>query len=405
MPGGPHDRQRFRAPCTIRPGKKRPDSKACQPNRLEARKLASYLASRSLSRRSFLKGAAAGAGAAVAFKAGFLTQTPRARAAQPAERHRSWVWQFPDDGNPYQIRETLAYTGMAVMLKTHDGGEFMRRWSDAPPSIGARRKCAPRPPSSKRTACRFTPGAWSKGWTRYARPASAATCWPTARAALTLDLEPKEGKNYWQAGTEEARAFGNELRRLRPKRYIIVAPDPRPWQLDAVPMAQFAAFSNEIAPQTYWNTFHTEGNRDMFASRGRFVDRADMTPEWWLDQNVRDLGQYNLPIRPIGQGAAPADEWRRFIGRARQSQHACHRPMASRHRDAGRVRRVPRRSAAGARARPRRATAATGRHRRHRTRAGSETCTDGIGLAPLRHDLAAAAALSDWRNEDGSVMA
>jgi hypothetical protein len=136
--------------------------------------------------------------------------------------------------------------------------------------------------------------------------------------SLTLDLEPKEGKNYWQGGTEEARAFGNELRRLQPGARIIVAPDPRPWQLDQVPMAQFAAFANEIAPQTYWTTFHTEGNRDMFASRGRFVDRADMTPEWWLDQNLRDFGQYNLPIRPIGQGAAPAEEWRRFIGHASQ---------------------------------------------------------------------------------------
>ena len=105
-------------------------------------------------------------------------------------------------------------------------------------------------------------------------------------------------------------------------------------------MAQFAAFSNEIAPQSYWNTFHTEGNRDEFAARGRFVDRADMTPEWWLNQTVRDLGQYNLPLRPIGQGAAPVEEWRRFIGHAASLNMPSIGAMAPRHRDARRVRRV-----------------------------------------------------------------
>ena len=207
---------------------------------------------------------------------------------------------------------------MAVMLKTHDGGEFMRRWSDAPPAIGAPEEVRPQAAFFEELGVPFHAWCVVEGLDPIREARICSDVLANGARSLTLDLEPKEGKNYWQAGTEEARAFGNELRRLQPQAHIIVAPDPRPWQLEAVPMAQFAAFSNEIAPQTYWNTFHTEGNRDMFASRGRFVDRADMTPEWWLDQNVRDLGQYNLPIRPIGQGAAPADEWRRFIGHARQ---------------------------------------------------------------------------------------
>jgi hypothetical protein len=118
------------------------------------------------------------------------------------------------------------------------------------------------------------------------------------------------------AGTEEARVFGNELRRLQPAAWIGVAPDPRPWQLEAMPMHEFAAFANEIAPQTYWTTFQNEGTRDLYAQRGRFGDRADMGPEWFLDQTKHDLQQYNLPIRPIGDGAASPDEWRRFIGHA-----------------------------------------------------------------------------------------
>jgi hypothetical protein len=226
------------------------------------------------------------------------------------------VWQYPDDGAPDQIRETLAYTGMAVMLKTHDGSEFMRRWSDAPPSIAGPEEVRQHAAYFEEQGVPFHAWCVVEGLDPIREARICSDVLANGARSLTLDLEPPEGKNYWQAGTEEAKAFGNELRRLRPDAYIVVAPDPRPWQLDAVPMAQFAAFANEIAPQTYWNTFHTEGNRDMFASKGRFVDRADMTPEWWLDQNVRDLGQYNLPLRPIGQGAAPADEWRRFIARA-----------------------------------------------------------------------------------------
>jgi hypothetical protein len=205
---------------------------------------------------------------------------------------------------------------MAVLLKTHDGSEFMSRWSDAPPSIGSAEEVRRHAAYFEEKGVPFHAWCVVEGLDPVREARICSDVLANGARTLTLDLEPAEGKNYWQAGTEEARAFGNELRRLRPDAYIIVAPDPRPWQLDSVPMAQFAAFANEIAPQTYWNTFHTEGNRDMFAAKGRFVDRADMTPEWWLEQNVRDLGQYHLPLRPIGQGAAPADEWRRFIGRA-----------------------------------------------------------------------------------------
>jgi hypothetical protein len=275
--------------------------------------------SRTISRRTFLKATAAGAGAAIALKSGLVTQTPTAHAAAATtERHRSWVWQYPDDGAPNLIRETLAYTGMAVMLKTHDGSEFMRRWSDAPPSISGPEEVRQHAAYFEEKGVPFHAWCVVEGLEPIREARICNDVLANGARSLTLDLEPPEGKNYWQAGSEEARAFGNELRRLRPDAYIVVAPDPRPWQLESVPIAQFAAFANEIAPQTYWNTFHTEGNRELFAARGRFVDRADMTPEWWLEQNVRDLGQYNLPIRPIGQGAAPADEWRRFIGRAAQ---------------------------------------------------------------------------------------
>jgi thioesterase domain-containing protein len=38
---------------------------------------------------------------AMAWRTGLVTQTPRAKAAGPAERHRSWVWQYPDDARGF----------------------------------------------------------------------------------------------------------------------------------------------------------------------------------------------------------------------------------------------------------------------------------------------------------------
>jgi hypothetical protein len=258
-------------------------------------------------------------------KTGLVAQPRRAHAAvAPGEPHRSWVWTFPDDGAPERIRETLAYTGMAVLLKTHDGTEFMRRWSDAPPAIASPEEVRQHAAFFEAAGVPFHAWCVVEGLNPIREARICADVLSNGARSLTLDLEPPEDKNYWQAGKDEARVFGEELRRLKPDAHIIVAPDPRPWQLETVPIREFAAFSNEIAPQTYWNTFHTEGNRDMFASRGRLVDRADMTPEWFLDQVLRDLREFNRPIRPIGQGAAPPEQWRRFIGHAsRLEMRAC----------------------------------------------------------------------------------
>ena len=282
----------------------------------EARTLAASRLNRPLSRRRFLRAAAAGTGAALALKAGLTTTAPRAQAATPVERHRSWVWQYPDDGHPERIRETLAYTGMAVILKTHDGEEFMRRWSDAPPSIGSPEEVRQHAAFFEERGVPFHAWCVVEGLNPIREARICADVLANGARSLTFDLEPKEGKNFWQAGTEEAKAFGSELRRLRPDAWLIVAPDPRPWQLESVPMREFAAFSNEIAPQTYWNTFYNEGTRELYAQRGRFVDRGDMTPEWFLNQTKHDLREYNLPIRPIGQGAALPEQWRRFIAHA-----------------------------------------------------------------------------------------
>src|SRR5688500_9942594 len=56
-------------------------------------------------------------------------------AASSEPRHLAWVWQFRHDGDPAQIRDTLAAHGMGVVLKTHDGTSWMSRYDSTPNAV------------------------------------------------------------------------------------------------------------------------------------------------------------------------------------------------------------------------------------------------------------------------------
>jgi hypothetical protein len=134
--------------------------------------------------------------------------------------------------------------------------------------------------------------------------------------SLTFDLEPSDGGHYWQGNPQSALVFGQELRRLQPNAQLAVAPDGRPWQIKAVPTAEFATFCNEIQPQTYWQTFNGKMNNRHMAEAGFPVGPEGMTPELILDATTAVLRPMGLPVRPIGQGTAGGQEWGRFIRRA-----------------------------------------------------------------------------------------
>jgi hypothetical protein len=94
----------------------------------------------------------------------------------------------------------------------------------------------------------------------------------------------------------------------------VLSIDPRPWVVERIPVKQFAAFSNEIAPQQYWRTFNTPANHTRFAEMGFPVGPDGVTPEFLLHVANSVLGKFGLPIVQVGQGATPdSTEWRRFI--------------------------------------------------------------------------------------------
>lgn len=271
-----------------------------------------------ISRRRFLGGtasAAAGAGALALFG------QPRRAAGQqnrsrPLAQHLSWVWTFEADAPKEYVRDTLRAHGMGILLKTHDGTNWMSRFDRSPDAIAG--------PEQVRDLVRFFEGAgvpfhaWCvlKGLEPIREAQMAAEVIAAGARSIFLDLEPSDGGYYWQGTPEDALIFAREFRRLQPTAWVALAPDSRPWQAAAVPMAEFAAYANEIAPQSYWRTFNSPANYRLLSQHGYHVGEEGITPELIVDVCHRTFGHYNLPIRPIGQGAADAHEWRRFVAHA-----------------------------------------------------------------------------------------
>ena len=72
-----------------------------------------------------------------------------------------------------------------------------------------------------------------------------------------------------------------------------------------LPIKEFASFSDEILPQSYWRTFNTSANYEKFAQAGYPVPAEGITPEFLITVTNKVLAPYGLPIRHVGQGASP----------------------------------------------------------------------------------------------------
>ncbi len=289
---------------------------------------ASRPASRFLSRRGFLT-ASLGLGAtglalagrpghaAAAGQAGAGIAPPRlpASRAAAAASHLVWVWQFSTDDEPHFIGARLRQHNLGLVLKTHDGLDWMNEFDPSPYAVSG-------PAQTKVLADYFEGGgvpfhAWCvvRGDNPVREARMAAEVIGAGARSLYLDIEPHAG--FWQGSAADARAFGAELRRLQPQANVVLSIDPRPWILDRLPLADFAAFADAIAPQLYWRTFDNSANHRRYNESGFPVGAAGVTPEFLVDISQRTLSGFGLPISYVGQGATPeTDEWRRFLDAA-----------------------------------------------------------------------------------------
>jgi hypothetical protein len=268
---------------------------------------------RSLSRRRFLT---ASAGAAALLALGNTTCNPaimrRVRQASTWTRqHGVWIWQFSEDGPLEEIIETLSAYGLAAILKTHDGVEWMSAYDTSEAAISG-------PAQVEAVAARFEQAgvpfhAWCvvKGVDIGREVEMASQVLSAGARSLILDVE--EGESFWHGSADDARRFGYELRVLHEFARIDITVDPRPWKMLNIPLPEFAEFADGIRPQVYWDLFADDGHASAYSYFG-LPPSEGMTPEFGL-RTTRDLlAPFDRWILPVGPGAyGDAATWERFV--------------------------------------------------------------------------------------------
>jgi hypothetical protein len=262
----------------------------------------------------------AGLGALAALGTGEVHASPGTAVTPPSRTKVSaWVWQFDADGTPIAIREEAARRGLRVIVKSHDGLDWMAKWDTSPDAVTGREQLQR---LHRFFADYHVPmDAWCVP-TGVNPDAEAEMCAQVLDAGvekLYLDLEKGAAGSFWCGTGADAMRFGHELRKRHPNANLILAPDARPWRLEGLPVHEFAVFASEIAPQSYWKLFDTEANLEHIRRWGYEPGPDGFTPELMLDVTRDTFSQYNRTISPIGDGEAGAEDWVRFMRRA--SEH------------------------------------------------------------------------------------
>lgn len=278
---------------------------------------------RALSRRQFLSamGVMAGAGALALAN----TQCDRAvvrRVVQSRNaplQHAVWVWQFSIDGAVGQIAPTLAENNLAVVVKTHDGTDWMATYDDVPGAIDGPSQVAAVAGMFERYGVPFHAWAVVKGIDPRREAQMAADVLSAGARSLTLDLE--SDPRFWVGSNDDALRFGEELRQRDEFARVDVAIDPRPWKMLATPIDAFAAFCDGIRPQLYWDIFNTPDHVNAYTYMGFPPGPDGITPQFLVDTTRRLLAPFDRWIVPIAPGsAADVAAWPRFAHAAWMAQ-------------------------------------------------------------------------------------
>ena len=229
--------------------------------------------------------------------------------------HMVWVWQFSIDGAPEQIAANLAANGLAVMVKTHDGTDWMSKYDPHPLAVTSAAQVRTLANLFESRGVPFHAWCVVKGIDPVAEAQMAADVLANGARSLTLDLEG--GAGFWVGSAADAARYGAELRARNAFARVDISIDPRPWRINLVPMPEFVQFTDGISPQLYWDTFNSSSNINGYAAAGYAPGPAGMTPEFLCDATIQVLSGYDRYIVPAGQGACvDAGTFPRFVRRA-----------------------------------------------------------------------------------------
>ena len=241
---------------------------------------------------------------------------PRAiDSLEPSLNHLAWVWQFSQDGSKEAIRAVLARYGLGVVLKTHDGADWMATYDLSPDAVDGAARVAELARFFEDGGVPFHAWCVLHGLDPKGEAQMAGEVLSAGARSISLDLEAHAG--FWRGTPAAALELGRELRRLQPDGWVVTSIDARPWEVDRIPLAEFATFASEIAPQVYWSSFQTASNVAKFTKAGYDPGDEGVTARFVLDVALDKLRPFGLPVRPIGDGTrAEESEWRDFIERA-----------------------------------------------------------------------------------------
>ncbi len=278
----------------------------------------------SMNRRNVLKLAGGGAAAlalhpltagAATLPASPVTAVAPAPSAAGLNTHNVWVWQFSTDGRPETIREKLAAHGLGIALKTHDGVTWMSKYDTSPAAVSGPRRIAELAEFFEAGGVPFHAWAVVHGSDPTREATMAAEVLRAGARTIALDLESYRG--FWVGTNAGARQFGDVLRTAQPDKGVLTSIDARPWEIDRIPLKEFANFSNAIAPQVYWSDFSTPANITKYWIAGEIPGSEGVTARFALDVAAKRLQAFGLPIHPIGPGlVADRSAWGSFIERS-----------------------------------------------------------------------------------------
>ena len=226
--------------------------------------------------------------------------------------HLAWAWKFSTDGAPDKIASVLAQNNMGIILKTHTGTDWMSTQDPSYHAVSGPLQVAVLAGYFEKYGVPFHTYCVVQGLDPQKEAEMCAQVIGSGSRSIFVDLEPYDG--YYQGTPQSALAFGQEFRRRQPDGNLILCVEPRPWQVSRVPLAEFASFSQGIAPMCYWETFSSDENVRLFQEHGLPPGPDGITPEFLLDVCGSMFGGYGLPIQPIGQGASTNhDAWVHFV--------------------------------------------------------------------------------------------
>ena len=234
------------------------------------------------------------------------------RLSMTNQKHLLWVWQFSEDGTKYEIRDNLVKYNLGIVLKTHDGTDWMSEFDPSPDGIDGPDKIHEMSQFFESAGVPFH--TWSVPHGIEPLKEAEMTLLAHAAGSRSIYLDVEDAGGFWRGTSKAAQIYGNKLRNVSPDMRIITSIDGRPWNIDSIPIDEFASFSDVLAPQLYWKTFGTWDNIYTYNYHGYQVPEIGVTPSFIVQSAYKKLEKYNMPIQPVGEGSANnAMEWSEFI--------------------------------------------------------------------------------------------